>query len=143
MTKNIDEWINSKIDLYEKPATVGSMVESEDFEDWLTIKVMVTQVETQYLEELYSLQMRLNHLLHIKLGNHNNPFGPYVICHTFKDVFDPFDISPKPEKVIYRVFGDGLIQHMGEFYQALNALFIKENVLPKLNFRAPLKSAAK
>lgn len=143
MNKTIDSWIESIPLNGETEGVLPSFVDAEeDFEDWLAIKVMVTKIETDFLEELYGIQLRVNYLLKTKLGNHNNPFGPYVICHTFKDVFDPFNFKQKPEKIVYRSFGDMMLKHMRSFYTALNDFLIQENVLPKLTFRDPFRGLA-
>jgi len=139
MNKTIESWIESIPLINENEAVAPIFIDAEeDFEDWLTIKVMVTKLETEFLEDIYAIQLRLNHLLKSKLGNHNNPFGPYVICHTFKDVFDPFMFKQKSEKIIYRVFGEIMLKHMKALYTALNNFLIQENVLPKLTFRGSL-----
>lgn len=140
MNKTIESWIESIPLSGEAEGVLPSFVDAEeDFEDWLAIKVMVTKIETDFLEDLYGIQLRVNYLLKTKLGNHNNPFGPYVICHTFKDVFDPFNFKQKSEKVIYRCFGEMMLKHMRSFYTALNDFLIQENVLPKLTFRDPFR----
>lgn len=139
MNKTIESWIESIPLINEADAMPALFIDAEeDFEEWLTIKVMVTKLETEFLEDIYAIQLRLNHLLKSKLGNHNNPFGPYVICHTFKDVFDPFMFKQKSEKIIYRVFGEMMLKHMRALYVALNDFLIQENVLPKLTFRGSL-----
>lgn len=141
INKTIDSWIESIPLIGDAEGVLPSFVDAEeDFEDWLAIKVMVTKIETDFLEELYGIQLRVNYLLKTKLGNHNNPFGPYVICHTFKDVFDPFNFKQKAEKVIYRTFGEMMHKHMRNFYTALNDFLIQENVLPKLTFRDPFRT---
>jgi hypothetical protein len=140
MNKTIENWIESIPQIGEVEGTLPIFSDAEeDFEDWLAIKVMVTKIETEFLEDLYAIQLRLNHLLKSKLGSHNNPFGPYVICHTFKDVFDPFMFKQKSEKVIYRSFSDMMLKHMRALYITLNDFLIQENVLPKLTFGGPLR----
>jgi hypothetical protein len=138
MNKTIDSWIESIPKQGEAEDVRAKFFDAEeDFEDWLAIKVIVTKIETDFLEDLYGIQLRINYLLKTKLGNHNNPFGPYVICHNFKDVFDPFNFKQKAEKIIYRCFGEVMLKHMHAFYTALNDFLIQENVLPKLTFRGP------
>ena len=140
INKTIESWIESIPQIGEFEGINANFIDAEeDFEEWLTIKVMVTKIETEYLEDLYAVHLRLNQLLKCKIGNHNNPFGPYIICHIFKDVFDPYRLSQKSEKVIYRVFSEMMLKHMKVLYVMLNDLLIQENVLPKLTFKNSLR----
>lgn len=141
INKTIDNLIDSIPASGEIDPTLPIFIDAEeDFDDWLSIKVMVTKIETDFLEELYGIQLRINFLLKTKLGNHNNPFGPYVICHNFKDVFDLFNFKQKTEKIIYRVFGEIMQKHMRSFYSGINDFLIQENVLPKLTLRDPFRA---
>ena len=81
------------------PGAELSLVEKNEFEDWLTLKVMITKADTLYRGELLQLKMRLDKL---RVGNatgHQNPIGPSLVCEAFHQGLQHLKASRAVEKI--------------------------------------------
>ncbi|MEX2476281.1 DUF1631 family protein [Marinobacter sp.] len=122
-----------------KPAPKGfpgselSVVDKGEFEDWLTIRVMVTKADTQYRGELLQLKLRLDDLDIANATGHHNPLGPSLICEAFHAGLGQLKASRDVEKFCLRVFEQAVLQQLGALYQELNNILIRHGVLPDLD----------
>ncbi|MFT7337590.1 MAG: hypothetical protein ACI92B_000912, partial [Marinobacter maritimus] len=93
-----------------KPAPKGfpgselSMVDKGEFEDWLTIRVMVTKADTQYRKDLLQLKLRLDKLGIANATGHHNPLGPSLVCESFHAGLSQLKASREVEKICLKVF---------------------------------------
>lgn len=122
-----------------KPAPKGypgselSVVDKGEFEDWLTIRVMVTKADTQYRGELLQLKLRLDKLGVANATGHHNPLGPALVCEAFHAGLSHLKASREVEKVCLKVFEQAVLQQLGPLYQELNNILIRHGVLPDLD----------
>ena len=122
-----------------KPAPKGapgselSVVDKGEFEDWLTIRVMVTKADTQYRGELLQLKLRLDKLGIANATGHHNPLGPSLVCEAFHNGLTQLKASREVEKVCLRVFEQTVLQQLGPLYKELNDILIRHGVLPDLD----------
>ncbi|MGM0768672.1 MAG: DUF1631 family protein [Pseudomonadota bacterium] len=122
-----------------KPAPKGfpgselSVVDKGEFEDWLTIRVMVTKADTQYRGELLQLKLRLDKLGVANSTGHHNPLGPSLVCEAFHAGLSHLKASREVEKVCLKVFEQAVLQQLGPLYQELNNILIRHGVLPDLD----------
>ncbi|WP_166257204.1 DUF1631 family protein [Marinobacter salicampi] len=122
-----------------KPARKGlpgaelSLVDKGEFEDWLTIKVMVTKADTLYRHDLLQLKMRFDKLAINNATGHHNPLGPALVCETFHLGLQHLNASRPAEKVCLKAFEGTVLQELGPLYQSLNEIFIRQGVLPDLD----------
>ncbi len=110
-----------------------SLIEKDEFEDWLTIKVMVNKVESGLRENLMALQLRLDDLMKVQAGKQFNPFAPMVFCDAFKFSMAQFNPEAKVESLLYRSFEEEVLSGLHDLYQQLNALLASRGVLPDLD----------
>ena len=60
-----------------------SLVEKEDFEDWLIVRVVVSRADLQFKEPLLELQLRLDAAFPVKADTTTqNPFSPSSVCRS-------------------------------------------------------------
>lgn len=122
-----------------KPAPKGfpgselSVVDKGEFEDWLTIRVMVTKADTQYRGDLLQLKLRLDKLGVANSTGHHNPLGPSLICESFHAGLSLLKADREVEKVCLRVFEKSVLMHLGPLYGELNNILIRHGVLPDLD----------
>jgi diguanylate cyclase (GGDEF)-like protein len=122
-----------------KPAPKGfpgselSVVDKGEFEDWLTIRVMVTKADTQYRGDLLQLKLRLDNLGIANATGHHNPLGPSLVCEAFHSGLNQLKASREVEKVCLRVFEQTVLQQLGPLYKELNNILIRNGVLPDLD----------
>ncbi len=115
------------------PGMELSLVDKSEFEDWLTIKVMVTKADTQYRGDLLQLKMRFDKLAISNATGHHNPLGPALICDAFHQGLQHLKASRQIEKLCLRVFEANVLQALGPLYKALNDILIRHGVLPDLD----------
>lgn len=89
------------------------MVDKGEFEDWLTIRVMVTKADTQYRGDLLQLKLRLDKLGIANATGHHNPLGPSLVCEAFHNGLNQLKASREVEKVCLRVFEQTVLQQLG------------------------------
>ncbi len=122
-----------------KPAPKGapgaelSVVDKGEFEDWLTIRVMVTKADTQYRGDLLQLKLRLDKLGIANSTGHHNPLGPSLICESFHSGLSLLKADREVEKVCLKVFEKSVLMHLGPLYRELNNILVRHGVLPDLD----------
>ncbi|MEM9532697.1 MAG: DUF1631 family protein [Pseudomonadota bacterium] len=125
-----------------------SLVDEEEFENWLTMSEIVASVENRNHEALHALDARLTKILGKRVDTRNNPLGPGALCQHFASGIEQLEIGHGPAQVIWRSFGKSLNSALKKFYDDINDLLIEAGVLPKLVFtpvrprRAPAPSRA-
>ncbi|MBW4934656.1 DUF1631 family protein [Marinobacter sp. F4206] len=131
-----------------KPAPKGfpgselSVVDKGEFEDWLTIRVMVTKADTQYRGDLLQLKLRLDKLGIANATGHHNPLGPSLVCESFHAGLSQLKASREVEKVCLKVFEQTVLQQLGPLYEELNNILIRQGVLPDLDLSKYLSDQA-
>lgn len=110
-----------------------SLIEKNEFEDWLMFKVMVTKAETQYRGLLLQLKMRLDKVGIVNHLGYQNPLGPALIVYAFRDVVSQLNFPAIADKTIYKTFESTVIKNLEDVYQGLNKILIRHNVLPDLD----------
>lgn len=127
------------LELPLKPAPRGapgaelSVVDKGEFEDWLTIRVMVTKADTQYRGDLLQLKLRLDKLGIANSTGHHNPLGPSLICESFHSGLSLLKAEREVEKVCLKVFEKSVLMNLGPLYRELNSILVRHGVLPDLD----------
>ena len=119
-----------------------SLVNQDDYEEWLVVKVMISKAETTFSESLYALEARFSHLLDLEVNDDNNPVAPQVICHAFAETLDAIDAPKISEKIIFSVFEKIVVDKLGDLYNDINDVLINSGVLPKIQ-RSKVKQPPK
>ncbi len=109
-----------------------SLVDKSEFEDWLTIRVMVTKADTLYRGELLQLKLRLDNLGVSNTTGHQNPLGPGLICDAFHAGLSHLKATQKVEKVCLKTFEVSVLRHLEPLYCELNGILIRHGILPNL-----------
>lgn len=110
-----------------------TLVDKQVFEDWLTIKVMITKAETAYRDHLLQLTMRLDALGLRSSRGYSNPLGPPLICHALRDTLMQLHLAASAERVCLRLFEEQVMTQLEDLYEDLNGAMIRAGVLPNLN----------
>jgi diguanylate cyclase (GGDEF)-like protein len=122
-----------------KPAPRGapgaelSVVDKGEFEDWLTLRVMVTKADTQYRGDLLQLKLRLDKLGVSNATGHHNPLGPSLICEAFHAGLSQLKTTRDVEKICLRVFDKTVLKNLEPMYRELNNILVRHGVLPDLD----------
>lgn len=120
----------------EKPETGGlSIVEKDEFEDWLSLAAESNRLEELYAEALMSIEPRLEKVYGVPITPKTNPFGPAVIGEGIKHAFADIALSAATRHVVYGVLRDALAVSLKTLYQSLL------DVLPEVD-KKPAGAAA-
>ena len=116
-----------------------SLVNKDEFEDWLIIKVMISKAETCLQEKLFALHVRFSQLTGGLFNDENNPVGPSVICHSFSSAMEGLEFSSEIEKLIYQSFEKAVVLKLGDMYDDVNSVLINSGVLSEIEFSKLIK----
>lgn len=96
-----------------------SIVEKDDFEDWLTLAAESSRLEELYADQLMNLIPRLEKLYGVPITPKTNPFGPAVIGQGIKQSFADISLSSATRQVVYAVMRDAFAASLKSLYQSL------------------------
>src|SRR5258706_2482765 len=120
-----------------------TLVGEEDLEETLKFKELATKVRKYCDEELAALDQRVGVLLgDANLQAENNPFSPETICDAYQQACHALETSMKVRTVLRKLFDDHVVDAVRAIYKDVNALLVKNSILPKIRYGAK-KSADK
>ncbi|GGD05902.1 hypothetical protein GCM10007418_26150 [Halopseudomonas salina] len=136
----------AKQPMAREPAASNTLelVEKEDFEDWLVVRVAVSRADSQVREAMIELQLRIDAAFASKTGHRLfNPFSPAALCHTLSEVIRPLGLKNAVLEVVFRVFQSHILDKLPGIYTELNTLFTEARVLPRLDVNRYLADQAR
>lgn len=122
----------------EKRKAMGdrlSIIDKNEFEDWLVSRVLVMRCESDYQSLLMPLKLRLDVLGVGDKRHHQSVFGPALLFSAFQPVVQSLIVDSSTEKLIFSVFEKKVMLLLKGLYEGLNAILIRHNILPKLNVK--------
>jgi len=114
------------------------MLEKNQFEDWLEVQIIISAAESDNFTLLRQLHQFLSHLYETEITALNNPLGPHVICHTFRQALANSKFPRPILKVIYKCFQKPFSAQLSHFYNELIALFTKSGFKVTSNTQKPV-----
>jgi hypothetical protein len=110
-----------------------SLVDEAEFEDWLNLSSVVNQIESEgdFARCLSGFERRYGLLIGKTVDRRNNPFGPEAICRCFQASTRGLDFSNAMRALMYKAFGQSLVQHLPALCEQL------ERVLSPLDALLP------
>lgn len=115
------------------PGAELTLVDKGEFEDWLTLRVMVTRADTLYRAQLLQLKLRLDSLGVSNDTGHQNPLGPALVCESFHSGLVLMKASRAVEKVCLKVFETQVLGQLEPLYMELNQILVRHGILPNLD----------
>ena len=138
------EFIDTLIDQYdhlgeplperEPPAEGGglgglSLIDTLNFDDWLTVKNIVARWEHGYREPCYELMQRLTHVAAIEVEEEDNPISASGVCIAFHDAIQNLGVSRVARRRLFEAFEATLVTRLASLYETLNAALVASGVL--------------
>ncbi|MEQ1590969.1 MAG: DUF1631 family protein [Thiobacillaceae bacterium] len=99
-----------------------SMVQTEEFEDWLNLTAEINKLEDRFNVELGAHEPRLEKLYGNPVDRSINPFAPSVVMHAVKAEFERLPLSLKVRQVVYGTMREALAHPLGELYLQLDSV---------------------
>ncbi len=109
-----------------------SLVDENEFEDWLARSEAVTKAEGRHAPDLELLNRRLSYVCGRRLTEATNPIAPAGLAECLSSSLDTLALEHLAQQAIYTVFGRTLLRDAGQLYADLNAGLRDRGVLPNL-----------
>ncbi len=107
----------------------------DDLNESLKFDVMASRLRQYCDEELLALNQRVGVLVgDADLQSEDNPFTPQAIVDSYKHTCRQNDSNVDVRMVLLKLFDDYVLDEIRGVYKAVNALLIKNSILPKIRF---------
>ena len=114
-----------------------SLVDKAEFEEFLTVAQLVSELEPRFKDPLYDLEQRFSVLANREVTEQSNPLGPTVVCGAFAEALKNLRADRTVVNVIYRSLGQVLENRLERLYGEANGLLISHGVLPVITKETP------
>ncbi|MCP5144282.1 MAG: DUF1631 family protein [Gammaproteobacteria bacterium] len=114
-----------------------SLVEKDEFEDFLTVSDMVSSIETRLKDALGELEKRLSFIGNKTVDASVNPLGPAVVCEIAAHTVQKSNLPREPLTVVLRTLSTSIGAVFNELVNAANRILIENGVLPKIEAERP------
>lgn len=110
-------------------------VAEDDLNESLKFDAMASRLCQYCDEELLALDQRVGVLVgDADLQSKDNPFTPRAIVDAYKHTCRQIDSNVDVRMVLLKLFDDHVLDEIRGVYKAVNALLIKNSILPKIRF---------
>lgn len=96
-----------------------SIVQTDEFEDWLNLTAEINKLEDHFANELADLAPRIEKLHGRALDRESNPFGPAMLLRAAHAEFSTLDLTPGVRKALYGALREALQAPLEELYRQL------------------------
>lgn len=96
-----------------------SIVQTDEFEDWLNLTAEINKLEDHFNTELAQLAPRVEKLYGRAVDRDSNPFGPATFLHAACTEFGTLGLSLGVRKTLYRALREALEAPLDELYRQL------------------------
>lgn len=111
-------------------ATELTMIDKDEFEDWLVIQDVISKTEARYETDLNDLTGRLYRLTLKPINNSLNPVGPAVYFQTWAESLEALGLQHNVLLALFKVLGEHASSKVGEIIAATNKLLTSHGILP-------------
>ena len=110
-----------------------SLVENDDLEMSVALEGMSSKAKSKFGDRIYQLNTRLDTLLlHVTVGDKNNPLHPIHICEAFCDASKVVECNIKIRLVLFKLFDRFVISNFDLVLDAANTSLAQAGILPDL-----------
>lgn len=109
-----------------------SLVNTDEFEDWLAIANLISRSERLYDNYLQEIQARLGMLVDSWAHNEANPLGTAVFCHAFDNAIRKVELTKEIRQRVYAGFEAKALPMFQKFYIDVTKLLEDSNFFPDL-----------
>ncbi|MBT9567150.1 MAG: DUF1631 family protein [Thiobacillus sp.] len=99
-----------------------ALVDEAAYEDWLATSAEASKLEELFQEQLLEIEPRIGQLWSFSCDHSNNPFGPALIGHAYREAIEDVPVIPRARQVAYATLREILSEQLAAFYAELLAL---------------------
>ncbi len=107
-----------------------SLVELDEFEEFLLVSKVVSELEPELQEPLAALRRRFSFLANRELDVDSIPIGPAVLCYAIAESLRGTESGLEVIARIYGALRSEMSGSLSRLYAAVNGFFVAEGVLP-------------
>ena len=122
-----------------------SLVNTEEFEDWLAVANIISRSERSYEKYLQEIRARLGMLVDSWGHVEANPLGTAVFAHAFDGAIRKVDLTKEIRQKVYSGFESKAIPLFRKLYVAVTRLLEDSKLFPDLDedYISPVSSPVK
>ena len=125
-----------------QPESLGlsdlSLIDKDDFEEFLEVSEMVSELEPEFSEQLFQLGRRFTYLANREIDTSAIPIGPAAICTAISDELKGLRPHRLVVSRIYKTLHQVMSGNLGSFFDEVNEFFIANGVLPVIEKDQPV-----
>lgn len=110
-----------------------SLVNADEFEDWLSVANIISHSETYFERYLVAIQSRLGMLVDSWAHNEVNPFCPEVLTRAFDDAFRHIGFTKEVREKIYIAYETEAVPLFRHYYISITKLLEDSGLFPDLD----------
>lgn len=118
-----------------------SLIDKNEFEDWLTSRVLITKSESKYHEQLLPLRIRIDAIGLSVEEYKQSVFGPELFVLAYRYAIQVIVVNSSVERVLFKAFENSFMQGLDEVYQRLNEVLVEHGILGDLDVTKRLKDS--
>ncbi|MCB1643999.1 MAG: DUF1631 family protein [Pseudomonadales bacterium] len=110
-----------------------SLVNTDDFEDWLAVANIISRSERAYEKYLQELLPRMGMLVDSWAHKEANPLGTSVVCHAFDNAIRNVELSKEIRQKVYSGFESKAVPLFRKLYVAVTQMLEESKLFPDLD----------
>ena len=114
-----------------------SLVEKDEFEDFLAISEIVSELEPEFSDALFELERRFSYLANREIDTSGLPVGPGALCNAVADSLKGMQSERQVTDIVFRTLRTIMHRNLAAYYDAVNELFKQYGVLPVVSRDKP------
>ena len=105
-----------------------SLVEKNDYEDWLNLLPVIRNLEALFEPRLNSIQEKLALILKEDKNEIVNPFSPTKLCENFRACLNSIEENELERNWLYALYGETLTKQLPNIYKKIETIFLEYRV---------------
>ncbi len=106
-----------------------SLVDKNEFEEWLVIVGLSRSIEAKFSAQLHSLERTLTYLTTQPINGDRNPIAPVSLLSGLSNVLRGLETEYAERKLIYSAFFEGVLTKIRTLYEETNSLLGSQGIL--------------
>ncbi len=128
--------LNNSLSITPSEIDGESLVDQDEMEEMVAITTMHSKAMNVYGVEVNHLETRLEYLeLMCEDIFDKEALDPKHICEVFQRTIENIDLTIEAKLIFYKLFDQEVCSKLGIMYQAINQIFIDNDIMPEIVMR--------
>ena len=117
----ITEYNHKNDDIFNSDMSL-SLIEKDDFEDWLNMSEVIRKLTNHFEDRINLLIMEFHRIIGYTDSTINNPISPAILCDCFRETLLQLEIDNKLNKTLYQSFGNTIFNTLYPLYDQVEKI---------------------